>query len=223
MVPGFALQSHLVKSLSLNREENAIIIYCILNKIPYKLCNRPEDRPLDYIPCGNVDWCEKFLPYEKKIPDYYPEFLKDHLFRNVWKTDTWPLGKKVFIKPADKHKRFTGFCTTGGYRKKKKGPYWCSDIVKFSNEWRYYVADGKILTGEWYDGDEELTPDAPELNLSIPEGYCGALDFGMLTTGQLALIEANSPYACGWYGKKDSLYVDWVIKGWKYLIGEKNA
>lgn len=66
------------------------------------------------------------------------------------------------------------------------------------------------------------TPDAPELHIEIPADYCGALDFGMLPTGELALIEANSPYACGWYGKKHELYVDWLIKGWKYLTWQQN-
>lgn len=218
-VKGFALQSCLVRSKSCHcaQEETAIITYCILNKIPYRICNRKEDRPEEFIPCGKVEWCEYFLPKEKTIPDYYPEFLKGYLFRNVWKSDMWPLSQNVFIKPADRHKRFTGFLTTGGYRKKKRGPFWCSDIVKFTNEWRYYVADGKVLAGEWYDGDEVTTPDAPELCVSIPDDYCGALDFGTLSTGELALVEANSPYACGWYGKQHSAYVEWLIKGWRYL------
>jgi hypothetical protein len=217
-VKGFALLSSLVlKNVSAPKEESAILNYCILNRIPYKLCNRPVDRPEDFIPCGSVEWCEKFLPKEKTVPDYYPEFLKDHLYRKVWLTDKWPMEKGIFIKPSDRHKRFTGFVTLGGYRKKKKKPYTCSEVVSFTNEWRYYVADGKILTGEWYWGDEINTPDAPALNINIPENYCGALDFGTLTTGELALVEANAPYACGWYGKDHKLYMEWLIKGWKYI------
>jgi hypothetical protein len=216
-IKGFALQSHLVYGSCAN-EEKAIISYCILKRIPYKLCNRLGDRPEGYIPSGRVDWCEKFLPSEKTIPDYYPDFLKDHLYRKVWKSTLWPQNRGVFIKPADRHKRFNGFITVGGYRKKKRGPYWCSDIVTFINEWRYYIADGKILTGEWYSGDELNTPDAPELDIDIPKGYCGAVDFGLLDSGEMALVEANSPYACGWYGKQDDLYVEWLVKGWDFLI-----
>jgi hypothetical protein len=209
---GFTLQSgHIC------REESALMNYCVLNRVPYKICRKPEESPDGYIPCGTVEWCEKFLPKEKATPDYYPEFLKDHLFRNVWKTNTWPWGQKVFIKPADFHKRFNGKITTGTFKGKKRGPYWCSGIVSFTNEWRYYVADGKILVGEWYSGDEINEPDAPVLNITIPEGYCGALDFGTLTTGELALVEAQPPYACGWYGKKHALFAEWLIKGWAYL------
>ena len=218
-VKGFAFQH---PNSSLDKEQTAVATYSILNKIPYKFCRKPEDVPEDFIPCGNVEWCEKFLPKERTIPDYYPEFLKDHLFRKVWRADRWPLNERVFIKPADRHKRFTGLITTGGYRKKKRPPYWCSEIISFTDEWRYYVADGKILTGEWYWGDEVNTPDAPELNLPIPEGYCGALDFGRLKSGELALVEANSPYACGWYGKNHKLYVEWLVKGWNYLTKASN-
>lgn len=215
-IKGFALQACNVKGTA-HKEEQAILTYCVLNRIPYKLCNRPEDRPEGYVPSGSVEWCENFIPKEKTVPNYYPEFLKDHLFRKVWEADKWPMEPGVFVKPADRHKRYCGKTTTGGYRGKKRGPHWCSEVVSFTNEWRYYVADGKVLIGEWYSGDEENTPDAPELHIGIPEDYCGALDFGMLTTGELALVEANSPYACGWYGKDNKLFVEWLIKGWDSL------
>lgn len=213
---GFALQASLVRGRCA-QEEKAILEHCILQKIPYKLCNRVEEIPAGYIPHGEVEWCEHFIPEERTIPNYYPEFLQQYLFRSVWRADSWPLGSKVFIKPADRHKRFTGFVTSGGYRKKKKGPFCCSDIVAFTNEWRYYVADGQVLTGEWYSGDEINTPDAPELHVKIPEDFCGTLDFGTLKTGEFALVEAHPPYACGWYGKNHKLYVEWLIKGWAYL------
>jgi hypothetical protein len=116
-VKGFSLQAALVKGIC-QKEETAIITYCVRKGIPYKVCNRLEDSPDGYIPCGKVDWCERFLPKERTYPDYYPEFLKDHLYRKVWKAENWPLGKKVFIKPADRHKRFTGFITSGTYRGK---------------------------------------------------------------------------------------------------------
>jgi hypothetical protein len=221
MIIGFAIQSF---GRHLDKEETTVVTYAILNKIPYKLCHRFEDVPEGFIPCGKVEWCEHFLPKEKTIPNYYPEFLKDHLFRKVWYTEKWPLGKKVFIKPADRHKRFTGFITSGTYKKKKRGPYWCSEVVKFVNEWRYYIADGKVMAGEWYWGDEINTPDAPALSIELPNDYCAALDFGMLNTGEFALIEANSPYACGWYGRIDSkskAYVEWLEKGWAYLTADQ--
>lgn len=81
--------------------------------------NNPEEVPKDFIPAGTIHWCDQFLPPDKRIPDYYPEFLSSYLYRKVWKTNEWPLNQKVFIKPSDRHKRFNGFITTGGYRRKR--------------------------------------------------------------------------------------------------------
>ena len=177
-----------------------------------------KDVPPDFIPCGSVEWCLKILG-RPVIPDYYPEFLKPYLHRDVWQTNEWPLGKRIFIKPADKYKRFTGFVTNGTYRGKKKGPYWCSEVVQFKNEWRYYVSNGRILECGWYWGDELEMPDAPYLNIEFPPSYCGAVDFGEteIPFATLSLIEANHPFACGWYGKFPRLYTQWVIDGWEYM------
>ena len=210
---GFALQKQRLD----DKEEKAILYHCILNKIPYKFCSSPGEVPTGYIPVGTVKWCENFLPKDRIIPDYYPDFMKDYLFRKVWWTETWPMEKGIFVKPADRHKKWTGFVTVGGYRKKKKGPYWCSEVVKFINEWRYYIADGKVIAGEWYWGDEVNMPDAPVFQAVIPAGFCGTVDMGTLGTGELALVEVHPPYACGWYGKDHRIYAEWIIKGWEYL------
>lgn len=198
-------------------EEKAIISYCLLNRIPYKVCQKQTDVPDGFIPVGNVDFCESFIQKDKTLPNYFPHFVKDYLFRDIWTSDKWVLKKNVFVKPADKHKRFNGFITIGGYRKKKKGPLICSSVVKFINEWRYYISNGKVLTGEWYSGDEENTPDAPLLDIEIPENFCGTIDMGMLDTGKFAVVECHPPYSCGWYGKDDKLFVKWIIDGWVYL------
>ena len=117
-----------------DHEQKCVLLTCARYNLPYKFCRRPEESPQDYIPVGNVLWCEHFLDKTITIPDYYPEFLSSFLKREIWLSERWPLGKKVFIKPADRHKRFTGFITSGTYRKKKRGPFWCSEIVQFKNE-----------------------------------------------------------------------------------------
>lgn len=215
---GFALQ----KGVN-GKEELAISHFCIMEKIPFKCFNNKNQVPEKFIPVGSVEWCSSFI--KKEItPDYYPEFLNNFLFRKVYKTNEWPLGKKIFIKPADKYKRFTGFVTNGGYKGKKRPPYWCSEVINIKNEWRYYVANGEILAGEWYNGDEINTPDAPILkNINIPSNFCGALDFGELNTGEIALIESQHPFACGWYGKNHYKYAEWIIKGWNYIYKLYNA
>jgi hypothetical protein len=212
---GFAIQKRFRNS----KEENAVITYCISRKIPYKFCKKTNERPDNFIPVGTVEWCESFL--QKTVPDYYPKFLENFLYRKVWKTNVWS-SERVFIKPADNYKRFTGFVTTKRH-KSRQGPFWCSEVVEFVNEWRYYVSNGKVLAAEWYDGDDINTPDAPKLNIDLKNFY-GALDFGILKTGELALVEAQHPYACGWYGDiRNFTYVEWLIEGWNWMIKNKLA
>lgn len=207
---GFAIQKNRVNY----KEEMNVLQYSIINRIPYKFCKKKEDVPPDYIPIGSVEWCEQFLPSEKITPDYYPEFLNQYLFRKIWKTDKWPK-EKVFIKPADHFKKFTGFVIQED-SKKRRGNFWCSEVVNFLNEWRYYISNGKIVAAEWYKGNNDEL-EAPNLNIIFPDNYCAAIDFGVLDNGNLALIEAHLPYACGWYGKNYKIYTEWLIDGWDYL------
>lgn len=200
-------------------EADKLSLYCTLEKIPLIRVNKNEKCPVEYVPCGGVEWCELTLG-QHITPDYYPMWLvatNECLHRTVWREDKWPLGKKVFIKPSDRYKRFTGFVTTGTYKKKKKPPFYCSDIVKFINEWRYYISFGKVLVAEWYWGDEKNTPPAREFPYWIPQDYCGAIDFGMTDNGKFSLIEAQHPFACGWYGNKTEIYAQWLIDGWYYM------
>jgi hypothetical protein len=200
----------------ISSEAKRLVVYCILTDTKLIKVDSNNPCPTDYVPCGSVKWCNKSL--NGVIPDYYPTWAEDHLYRKVWKDDKWILDRKLFVKPADTYKRFDGFVTSGTYRKKKRGALIWSEVVKFTNEWRYYVSAGKVLTGEWYSGDEINTPDAPELNIHIPKTYFGALDFGMLTDGKLALVESQHPFACGWYGKDDRLYFQWLVDGWEYML-----
>ena len=180
---------------------------------------KPADVPEGAIPAGTVEWVLAVTGW-KVIPAYYPEFLTPFLGRNVWRTDRWPMEKDIFIKPADKHKRFTGKITVGGMRGRKKGPFWCSDRIDFVNEWRYYIADGKVLYAGWYSGEDDDVA-APTLDVQWPENYCGAVDFGTTKVGHdhPILVEANEPFACGWYGhiSEGRIYGQWLEAGYKYM------
>lgn len=202
-------------------ESQRLLSYCLRKDI--KLIRIPKNKqcPIDYIPCGSVEWCS--LSFD--IPlflDYYPEWCKEYLHRKVWYTEKFPYDQECFIKPASRYKRFTGFIKplNSWKGKKRKEQYWCSEIIKFKNEWRYYISKGKVLCNGWYWGDEVNTPNAPELNINIPEDYFGALDFGTLYDGRLALVESQHPFACGWYGNQDYdyLYFQWLIDGWDYML-----
>jgi hypothetical protein len=197
-------------------ESLALIQYCILKDIKYIIVNKKEKCPQDYVPSGSVEWCLYSLDKEIK-PNYYPVWLKNYLCRKIWYTDKWPLGQKVFIKPSDRYKRFTGFITFGNYSKKKKPPFVCSEVISFKNEWRYYITQGEVIAKEWYFGDDINMPKAPELNINIPIDFYGTIDFGITDKNQFVLVEAHHPFACGWYGKQHELYFQWLIDGWKYM------
>lgn len=175
----------------------------------------PDD---EYILIGSIGFIESYLGHIE--PDYYPEFLSGWFGREIWKADKWPLGKKVFIKPSDKYKRFNGMVTNGGYKGKKKGPYICSEVVNFINEWRYYIADGEVVFSAWYMGQDENIK-APELHINWPKDFCGAVDFGRVSDGRILLVEAQHPYGIGWYGKTSdhNEFIKWSIAGWRYMKG----
>ena len=178
---------------------------------------RGEPKEPSHTVVGSVEWCERFLD-PKPVPDYYPMWARDFMYRHTWRSERWQIGKIVFIKPADRYKRFTGFVTKDwGCTGKQRGPYMVSTPVKFTQEWRYYVAAGEVLTAGWYDGTDEDEP-APTIEM-FPEHVYGAVDTGRLSTGDLALVEYQHPYACGWYGDSSDhkKYVDWLIAGWAWL------
>jgi hypothetical protein len=199
-----------------DHEASTIAVYCALNSgNSCKVVSRAKDVELDYIPVGTVPWVEEVLGHCDK-PDYYPEFLQGWLHRRVWAAEKWPYGSKVFIKPADRHKRFTGFLTSGTWKGKKKPPYWCSERVNFVTEWRWYVAAGKVIDARWGSGEESPVPD---LNIEWPADYYAAVDFGQLDNGKIALVESNSPFSCGWYGPlgEGKTYVQWLAQSWEWL------
>lgn len=184
----------------------------------------------DEIPLGSIEFIEEMLGYSPE-PDYYPEFAWPFLFRQVARRDSL-ISIGCFVKPADRYKRFEAFIHYGGPQgqaisQKHFGPFWLSQIVKFTEEWRYYIAHGKVIMAEWYKGEADQAPgisdypQAPQLpsGLQIPPGYCGAIDFGTLPDGRLALVEACHPYAVGWYGSQDDsrAYADFIIAGWRYM------
>jgi hypothetical protein len=212
--------------------ENTVVKHhSLMNDIPirrYETTDRvkkfeAENPDEEYIVIGSIGWIESYLGFQPK-PDYYPEFLSEWFGREIWETDKWPLNQRVFIKPSDKYKRFNGLITNGGYRGKKKPPYICSTTVKFEDEWRYYIANGKVIFSAWYQGKnkyvEEPTP-APVLDIDYPSDYCGAVDFGRTDDGRILLVEAQHPYGIGWYGKTSDHkeFIEWSIAGWRYMKG----
>lgn len=182
-------------------------------------------------PVGNIDFVEHFIGKVVK-PDYYPEWTKSLWHRTIFYSESKKvfLDKGLFVKPADKNKRFKGIKTKGSYSGSKKPPYIVSTLININHslgEWRLYVENGKIIFCGWYS---ELEIEEQKLDIYyinevqklIPNNWCGTIDVGFLKTGELVLIECNNPYSCGWYGKIEQyeLYVNWLIEGYKYIKKE---
>jgi hypothetical protein len=109
-------------------------------------------------------------------------------------------------------------------REQDSGPYYVSDVVNFVDEWRYYYAKGKLLCSWWYSGNEKTCEDFPhgpqELE-GVPDDFHGAIDMGLLDTGDFAIVESQDPYAIGWYGEQNAedieKYYTFLEDGWKFL------
>jgi len=198
-------------------EEKCVALYASYYKIPCRKFVKPSEVPPNWIPVGTVDWFLNSTNWNVEA-DNYPEFLSSWLKRKVWKTNDWPLGQKVFIKPSDKLKRFNGRVTDGSYKGKKKGPYYCSDIVHFTNEWRYYISHGKVVSACWYAGQDEDKP-APVLDVVYLDWWVGSADFGETSDRGICLVEAHEPFSVGAYmGLKDfKIYGQWIVEGYEYL------
>lgn len=177
--------------------------------------------PPNAIPVGSVDFCEKFLGYSPK-PDFYPEFLHSWMKRAYgWMAFGNVAGQDWFVKSAERYKAYPARIVRRG-EQYPDGEFVFSEVVAFGQEWRYYVADGCVLATGWYDGDDDMEP-APNLSIDWPKGFCGAVDFGRLASGEMALVECQHPYACGWYGDDHEAFTMWLLEGWRYCTATASA
>jgi len=142
--------------------------------------------------------------------------LQPYLHRRVLeslKSDIDPTSD-VFVKPSYEIKAFTGFClqASDAYNLEEYAavpentPCWVVDRVRFVSELRYYVArPGTAPYGRYDDGDD----DAPLPDTAIVDEMADllwqklrhpfAMDVGVLSTGETALIEMNDAWAIGLY------------------------
>lgn len=223
MAPRFYLQS------GYKGKETASIVYSY-DREDYSYSARHEYQK-GQIPVGSVEFVEQYIGI--RIPNYFPEFLDNYLHREVrWIEGLYSIEDEdcFFAKPADRHKRFEARIIFGydkyepNFYSWQNGPYWISDITFFVDEWRYYVANGKVLAAYWYDGRDKEEVEAPSLNINWPKDFCGAVDFGRMSDGKIALVENNLPYGCGWYGSygDGKVYGEWLEAGFEFLKIKEN-
>lgn len=160
----------------------------------------------------------------------YPEELRAWLMREVQLmalSDVKRAGVPRFIKPIE-HKVFNGFVWRGANREAVRlapleddARVWASDVVEFVSEYRCFVLDGEVLGVKHYKGDWSVALDrgmvdgAVRAYHSAPAAY--ALDFGVLASGETALVEANDAFALGHYGLQSVLYARMIEARWQEL------
>jgi len=197
-----------------DKESSLFHLHCIAHDIPHIKSTTPNP---DYIPIGSVEWCLENLGTNIP-PDYFPDFMYKYLYRKIGYNKhvrTKKLKGKCFVKPNDRYKKFDGYITDEDFGE-TRDDYIYSEVVNFVEEWRYYISKGKIITANWYKGEEKII-DPPELKVDMPEDFSGTLDMGLLDNGKFALVESHHPFACGWYNKNWDLYKQWITDGWEYM------
>ncbi len=174
----------------------------------------------------------------------YPEPLHHLLYRKVSKLPSLneakllvSSGRKLFVKPAG-WKRFTGFVVEFEDDMRFNGasgrqPVWIAEPVRFVSEWRAYVAGGQLLDLCLADhgGDVNAMPDRTIIedaiqrltaNRDTPAGY--VIDFGVLDSGETALIEMNDGFSMGAYsGVSPDAYWAVTVSRWAELVARDPA
>ena len=171
------------------------------------------------------------------MPFDYPENLAPYYGRSFRRTTLGVVrrrlndgGGSVFVKPAERRKRFTGLVLGGPedlWRVASVGDnvrVVCSDVVTWLTEWRVFVHGGEVVGVEHYDGDTALRPDADvveavvtALRATCPAGF--AIDVGVIgETGRTAVVEVNDGFALGRYGLDPDAYVDLLVARWRELL-----
>ncbi|MHC5194858.1 ATP-grasp domain-containing protein [Pseudomonas frederiksbergensis] len=174
--------------------------------------------------------------------DSYPDVLAGHLHRRVWRARLRDAltaargGTRVFVKPSKRPKLFTGFVLDYSNDRRAAGappsePVWCGDVVSWASEWRAYVVDGSVGYIGFYDGDRACIPDWETVTSAVramsndpgaPGSY--AIDFGVLTTGETALIEVNDAFAVGAYDNvPGEVYLAMLRSRWNQLTATERA
>jgi hypothetical protein len=97
-------------------------------------------------------------------------------------------------------------------------------VVSWRSEYRVYVNAAGIVAIDHYSGDAGVELDLAAVTNAIAEyGQSGeapvayAIDFGVLSSGETALVEANDGYALGAYQIGSAPYAELLFARWRQL------
>ena len=170
------------------------------------------------------------------VGDCYPQVLRPYLHRPVWTSTVKQLridadGQSpdyIFIKPHSKTKAFTGFVVESAkdlYSIPANLELYCSSVVEWLSEYRVFINNEKIVGIKHYHGNHKTKLDEGVLENAIQDfeksgtsTAAYALDFGVLESGETALIEWNDAFGLGGYGLRDEIYTDLILARWLEIL-----
>lgn len=195
--------------------------------------------------CGDMDVMHgamKQLGIEVPAPNDFPAVLEPFFKRKIWRSTVSALetatdqGRETFAKPAGRRKIFTGRVFGSPYDRSflsgvsRREPLWCSEVVEWISEYRVYVIDFEIVSIDCYSGDRSaplcssIVQEAVGLyrrSGEAPAAY--GIDFGVLATGETALVEVNDGYELGAYSINATDYTRLLFTRWSQLLESRPA
>jgi hypothetical protein len=169
--------------------------------------------------------------------------LTSHLHRRIWQDTVGGLrarlerdSQPVFAKPAGRAKLFTGrvfFNQADLYHlgtTSQREPVWCSEVVSWLSEYRVYIVGQEIVSVDCYSGDASIALNQSVVDEAVatyhrsgevPAAY--GIDFGVLSSGKTALVEANDGYALGAYEISGAAYSELLFSRWRQLTSVSAA
>lgn len=185
----------------------------------------------DTVVVGSINTMIKtFRLLKVPIPDIldYPNCLKSFLKREIREATFGSIRKhneRIFAKPKDVHKLFTGQVFEAFYNTENLSDdlkVWISTPINFDVEYRCFVHNHELIYSSCYKGDFKKTINYHEVQRAIdiysennaPVAYC--MDFG-LYNGQTTLVEVNDCYSLGCYGLNPIKYAKMIADRWKEI------
>jgi len=182
---------------------------------------------------GGMESISEVLPNYVGL-EYYPDEIKNHMYRDVRSVRVEELQSGDFFKPLpEDHKLFSPFVKDDSLQCKLTIAKIPSDhivlttqAVEFLSEFRVYVLEGKILDICFYKGEPSLFPDPITVKDMVSKvshhSIAFGLDVGVLSTGETAVIEMNDFCCLGNYGLKAQQYALCIAKRWTQVYTQFN-
>ena len=237
----------------LREEEQRVVEELKRREVPFTFYTEKRIRrrqlPLDGeslvvgdMPC--ITGALKQLSIPEPEPSDYPASLSKFLHRRIWRSTLGELelglraGRypATFAKPATRRKRFGGcvfeseYDLARVYEVSRQEEVLCSEVISWISEYRIYVVHSEIRSIDHYGGNAEVPVDLNEVRRAIQavdqsgESFAGyAIDFGVLASGQTALVEMNDGFAVGAYSIDSKNYTDMIWARWEELLAQRES